>query len=451
MTKIVPELSQHTSPLGHAPLPAQHPPMRRFLLVLATITACGPASTEQTMPTTPAIQEQPAETDLSRLRFNQLAMRLDLPLYWVRDANDDRRVDPDEIATLSFYASRPTWVREGAFTNEYREAYAAIIRESQRDASSDERLRWIETELDTAAPTLLHADLRELPAAHRQFVREMMNVGSSIDSIYAKQVGMARLASQVADDAPSRSLFRRNWGGKCRAPSTETEAACSAIEGGSEQPVDVYPVEIQSEQHFCVALENREDAEQLLTPFTVVRTDGDAMRAVPYTEHYTEMAQVAQGLERAAEAISADENEAALVTYLRAAAQSFRDNVWGPADEAWSRMNARNSRWYVRVAPDEVYWDPCSHKAGFHMTLALIDQGSLVWQDRLNPLQNDMEGALAGLVDVYDAREVAFHMPDFISIVANFGDDRDPFGATIGQSLPNWGWWPRKAAAEPSR
>lgn len=411
--------------------------MRRFLAMLVLV-GCGSA-TEQVQPTVPPIQEQPEQTSLSRLRFNQLAMRLDLPLYWVNDTNGDQRINPDEIVTLHFYASQPTWVRDGAFTDAYREAYAAIIHESERTDTSPERLRWVETELDTAAPTLLHANLEELPRAHRQFVREMMSVGTLIDAIYARQVGMTRLAANVASDTPSRSLFRRNWGPRCRAPSTETEAACSAIEGGGEQPVDVYPLEIQGERHFCVTLESREDADELLSPFTVVNAEGDAMRAVPYTEHFEKMAQVADGLERAAQTISGDSEEAALVTYLRAAAQSFRDNNWGPADEAWSRMNARNSRWYVRVAPDEVYWDPCSHKAGFHMTLALIDQGSLVWQDRLNPLQADMEGALAALSEAYEAREVAFHMPDFISIVANFGDDRDPFGATIGQSLPNWG------------
>jgi hypothetical protein len=51
-----------------------------------------------------------------------------------------------------------------------------------------------------------------------------------------------------------------------------------------------------------------------------------------------------------------------------------------------------------------------------------------------------MERALAALAPgEYEAREVSFHMPDFIDIVVNSGDDRDAFGATIGQSLPNWG------------
>jgi hypothetical protein len=162
---------------------------------------------------------------------------------------------------------------------------------------------------------------------------------------------------------------------------------------------------------------------------------------VPYTEAYAELMQpVARTLRQAAEAIEADPSEAALVTYLRAAATAFESNDWEPADEAWSRMSVRNSRWYVRVGPDETYWEPCSLKAGFHLTFARIDQGSIAWQDRLQPIQGDMERALAELAaDVYTAREVSFHMPDFIEIVVNAGDDRDAFGATIGQSLPNWG------------
>ena len=32
-----------------------------------------------------------------------------------------------------------------------------------------------------------------------------------------------------------------------------------------------------------------------------------------------------------------------------------------------------------------------------------------------------------------------FKLPDFIDVVLNAGDQRKPIGATIGQSLPNWG------------
>lgn len=39
----------------------------------------------------------------------------------------------------------------------------------------------------------------------------------------------------------------------------------------------------------------------------------------------------------------------------------------------------------------------------------------------------------------YKPRPVRFHLPDFIDILLNAGDDRFPFGITSGQSLPNWG------------
>ncbi len=412
--------------------------MKRFL-VLALVVACGPSGSSGIDQTTTPNGPPPA---MERLRFNQLAVRLNLPIFWEADRNDNGQPDADEMRTLAFYPQAPAWVgADGAPTPAFTAARDAILAASTEPPTSDERQRLVRLELETTAPTLLHTDLSTLPPAHRAFAQKMLVVGGLMDRLYARQVGMTALEDQVADDAASRSLFRRNWGSDCLGPHTENEAACSAIEGHPAQPVDVYPAALQTDG-FCGRLTSQPNAAELSTPFTVVRAgEGEgALRAVPYTEAYPEMAEVASALREAVAAIQADPEEAALVAYLEAAAQAFTTNQWEPADEAWAAMNARNSKWYVRVAPDEVYWDPCALKAGFHMTFARIDTGSLVWQDRLTPIQGDMENSLAALApDVYEAREVAFHMPDFIAIVSNHGDDRDPFGATIGQSLPNWG------------
>jgi hypothetical protein len=111
-----------------------------------------------------------------------------------------------------------------------------------------------------------------------------------------------------------------------------------------------------------------------------------------------------------------------------------------PADEAWAKMSVDNSAWYVRVAPDEVYWEPCSQKAGFHLTFARINQASKDWQSKLTPVLQDMEKLVAAAAGPpYKERTVKVHLPDFIDIVTNSGDDRNPLGATIGQSLPNFG------------
>jgi len=79
-------------------------------------------------------------------------------------------------------------------------------------------------------------------------------------------------------------------------------------------------------------------------------------------------------------------------------------------------------------------------QGNFHMTFALINQESLEWQRRLEPVKDDMEAAIASLAGPpYEPREVGFALPDFIDIVLNAGDSRSALGATIGQSLPNWG------------
>lgn len=407
----------------------------KCLLSLALLVGCGASSAAA--PTAVV----PTAGPLTRPRFNQLAVRLNLALYWEEDRDGDGEVDVDEIRTLRFHGPTPTWVEAGRATEALRQAIAAIEAAHVEPAPADRRLALVHRELTDLAPTLLHADLRALPEPHRAFARHMLRAGELVDRLYAEQVGMTAVAASVSPDPASRSLFRRNWGPSCLGPSTEGEAACSAIPGAPAHRVGIYPAAVAGEPDFCDALAARPDADALLSPFAAVRARGDALVAVPYSRAYPElMASVAAELRAAADAISADPSEARLVEYLRAAAQAHEDDDWPAADEAWARMDARSSRWYVRIGPDEVYWDPCARKAGFHMTLALIDPGSLQWQDRLGPLRDDMERAIAALApEHYRPRPVSFDMPDFIRVVANSGDDRAPFGATLGQSLPNWG------------
>jgi hypothetical protein len=74
------------------------------------------------------------------------------------------------------------------------------------------------------------------------------------------------------------------------------------------------------------------------------------------------------------------------------------------------------------------------------VTFGRINKDSLAWQDKLVPVQQTMEKNLAALIGKpYAARKVSFHLPDFTDIIINSGDDRKESGATIGQSLPNWG------------
>lgn len=397
-----------------------------------------------------------SKVDLSQLdrdAFNRAAMRLNLPIFWQYEATASKTVRPEVLTTLNFYPTTETFIwkdAEGKFTEAFYGAYRSMVEVmkdpvmgAQVDGREKARRLKVADELDQAAVTVVATDFSKSDASEKAFVESMLKVGESIDALYAKQTGLDKVMKMIpSDDVLSQSMARRNWGIMPESPKMKPDAACRALAGDVKVGVGVYPESIQKEADFCTKLSQRADAEALLSPFTVVVADEKGeLRAEPYSVHYkAEMTQISEDLREAAKALAGNEKEAALQRYLYAAADAFLSNDWEPADEAWAAMNSTNSAWYVRVAPDEVYWEPCSRKAGFHMTFARINPDALAWQEKLTPIQQDMEDRLARVAGKpYEARKVSFHLPDFIDIVTNSGDDRDAFGATIGQSLPNWG------------
>jgi len=386
----------------------------------------------------------PKYSGVDRIAFNRNAVRANLPVYWAGDTSKDGVIDPAEVVALQFYPTEGHWVSGGAFTPEFDQAWEAIraAGSSITGGTDAARRALVIQDLDQGLPTLVASDFKSASAEDKTFVRHMLTVARMIDDLFAVQNGLPALASQVpADDIASKSLFRRNWGPRCQAPLTEQNPLCSAIPGNPQPVVDVYPAAMQKDPRFCVALEKLPNAKDLLAPFVVTRANPKGqLQAVPLSVAYKDaMTAISTELSAAADGV-VDPAEAPLKGYLAAAARSFTTNDWNPADEAWSKMTVQNSKWYVRVGPDEVYWEPCSHKAGFHLTFARINKASLAWQGKLAPVQQEMEKDLAARIGAaYKARKVSFHLPDFIDIIVNAGDDRDALGATIGQSLPNWG------------
>lgn len=383
--------------------------------------------------------------------FNRLAVEVAAPIYWTEDRNNDATMQPDEAVVLTSPGteSPSRWLQGGQFQEAFLSAYEKIATLHLAGWTFDglrpaERLRReaVLAELRQGRPTALVADLRGLKPQEKAFVRHVLAAGRLVEQLFARQCGTANMLQEIpSDDTPSRALFQRNQGPWCVAPATERNVDCNALTTRNPRLSGLYPSELQQDPKFCEALAARADAKTLLGPFTVVQKAPDGkLIAVPYQDAWgSDMDAVAVQLEAAATNVDGTE-EAALKKYVTAAAKSFRTGDWEPADEAWAAMNAVNSKWYLRIGPDETYFEPCARKAGFQVSFARIDQGSLKWQKLLDPLKNDMEAALALLAGPpYVARKVSFHLPDFIEIVLNAGDARGALSATIGQSLPNWG------------
>lgn len=438
------------------------PSARRIAPIAAALalvfSACGeqPKADAKRPPDVAAAPAAPALDKVARADFNRRAAELFLPLFWIEDKNGNHGLDVDELAILwGIGPAQPAdaWVKGGAFTPAFHDAYAAMQKpaDTGTNAADQARRQAVLDELAQGRPTLLLTDTTGFSDNDKAIVTAIIEAAQLIEQIYAKQVGVAELAAQVpADDKASRMLLYRNQTTACAAPKTEKNPECSALAAKTKPLSGLYPANLQgADGKFCEELEKRKDADKLLHQFVTVaaRAGGtsegkaatDDLEPVPYHVAYkAEMEAVSAKLKAAATHTGA--SEAPFAAYLFAAAQAFLDDKWGPADEAWAKMNAENSKWYLRIGPDETYFEPCSRKAGFHVSFARINQDSLAWQKKLEPFKVEMEGALAALAGPpYKAREVSFHLPDFIDVVLNAGDSRDALGGTIGQSLPNWG------------
>lgn len=385
----------------------------------------------------------------SRADFNRLAVDLDLPVFWVDDANKNGAPDADEVAPLwGVSDNAPAWVEGGKLTPAFQKAYEQIaavkaggFKEEGLAPAEKARRAAVRAELEQGRPAVVKWDFKGYSDEDKALVSHVMAAAKIVERLYAKQRGVADSAKDLPKDDPASSmLFYRNQSPFCEQPKTEKDAACSALPTAPKKISGLYPASLQSDPKFCEKLEKEKDSKALFFQFAAVTEDGGKLKATPYNVIYKDdMAAVSAELKAAADAVKSKE-EQPLHDYLAAAAQAFLDNDWFKADEAWARMSVTNSKWYLRVAPDETYFEPCSQKAGFHVSFARINQDSLKWQKTLEPVKKEMEEALAAMAGPpYKARDVKFHLPDFIDIVLNAGDARSPTGATIGESLPNWG------------
>jgi hypothetical protein len=369
---------------------------------------------------------------LSREDFNRLAASSRLPLYWQLEPSVGPLPSPGALAPVGDNATLEPFVADGQLTDAFEAAYRRLV--------EARRLEAVRKELDQGFPVVIINDFRQSPPEERSLAAHLSAAAKLIDELYLAQKGGLRYVEAVrSQDSASRALFERNHGPWCEAPATEADPFCSALPSFPKRLADAYPLDWQQDAAMCDSLRASPDGKTLLDPFTVVRESAGRRVALPLDVAYgADMRKVASELRAAADALGADERP--FKAYLLAAAQGFESNDWSAADEAWVALNGRNSRWYLRVAPDETGVETCQEKAGFQMSWARIDKTALAWQDKLAPLRQEMEDLLAGLIgEPYKARKVAFNLPDFIEVILNAGDSRMGIGAIIGETLPNWG------------
>jgi len=374
---------------------------------------------------------------LSKVDFNKFAAQQSSDAFWVEDKNSNGRIDPSELE----HVDKSPYVSDGKFTPSFNRLYGRIAQKKRRAI--------VEKELAQGRSTEILTDFtdKNFSSADRKFVRHIANAAKLIEELYQIQRGSFQYKDEIfkSRNKNDHKLYTRNQGPWCEAPETKDSPFCNALSYFPEQKFDIYPTDLKHDESMCkefaaidASEENKEN--KLLGHFNVVRKQEGKYVAVPYTEAYRErMKEISDEL-LAASQVYTEKKEKALNEYLVAASRSFLTNLWENADQKWIRMNTENSKWFLRIGPDETYFEPCQVKAGFQLMFGLVNQDSKKWKDRLEKLKQEMEKDYAALIGrSYRARKITFKTPEFAEIIIDAGEARHGLGAVSGTSLPNWG------------
>jgi hypothetical protein len=372
---------------------------------------------------------------LSRDQFNALASQSGLPFVVV-----DKLADPAQLKIQDLEFIDPTqrdfFVKDGQFTSQFENAYKGLAELQRRQT--------VGLSLAEGRTITIEADLSGISRAEKIMVEHLVNAAMRIDVLYMKQTGAWRYSSEVQTsdktDFSSKTFFKRNMGPWATAGRFASDPFANALPTFPKKHLGVYPSDVEVDESFLEKL--RADPQGLGHQWTVVeKTSNGELKPVFYHESdlfHQDMQAVARELDKAAEAIKYLKNEIYLYAYLRDAAAAFRNGDWDTADKSWAAMNMHNSKWALRVAPDETYWDLANTKAGFQFWFAKIDTKGAKLADGLAPFLQNMEDEISRLYPLYEARKVNFEMPNTIEMIYRAGNHRSAMGATIGEKLPNF-------------
>jgi putative hemolysin len=217
----------------------------------------------------------------------------------------------------------------------------------------------------TVAPTV---DTSKLEPWELQVLDKLKAAAAYMDAAYWQQVdpeGAAIFAGLSGDDAQSqaaRLMMDANYGRWDRFDDF-------AIFLGSEpRPLGsyVYPADLTKAELDAYIAAHPDEKDALLSPYTVVRRDGDKLVAAPYHEVYAAYVEPAAVLLEEAAGLS---QNASLTDYLRKQAQALRTDDYFDADMAWLDLDSNLD---ISIGPHETYDDQLAGQKSFYKANVLI-------------------------------------------------------------------------------
>jgi len=251
----------------------------------------------------------------------------------------------------------------------------------------------LKSKIDQYAKTVLQYDESLLDDNQKIVVKKLYQAAKIMDDIfldqvYSKNVELKEKLS-ASDDSYDKLLleyFNINFG-----PFDRLDHEKPFI-GESEKPkgANFYPEDITKEEFENFVNQNPDKEAEFTSEFTMIRRDGDSLKAIPYTDYYKEqLSKVSILMNEAAEYA----DNPSLKKYLVTRALAFQTNDYYDSDMAW--MDLKDHTIEVIIGPYEVYEDAMfNYKASFECFLTIVDPESTeklkTFADNLDALENNL-------------------------------------------------------------
>ncbi|RZV44066.1 MAG: hypothetical protein EX271_02600 [Acidimicrobiales bacterium] len=293
----------------------------------------------------------------------------------------------------------------------------------------------LKAQYDKIAPVDMNVDTSFLTDEERQVINLLIDAAAYMDEIYFRQVSPinpgirdAIKGSNLSNKDLVLSMFNRHFG------PWDTLDENRAFFGDSPRPAGAgfYPPDITKDEFEAWIEKNPEDEAAFRSLYTIIRRDGEKLKAIPYSEAYKKWLEPAADLMRQAADITSNPS---LKKFLTLRADAFFTDDYFESEMAW--MDLKDTPIEVVIGPYEIYTDGLyGYKTAFEAFITVKNPEESAALDKYKNYLRDMEANLP-VPENYKNFKRGFESPIAVTYQLHGGGDNVPGVQTIAFNLPN--------------
>lgn len=293
----------------------------------------------------------------------------------------------------------------------------------------------LQARFDKIAQVDMKAKTSFLNEEERKVINLLIRAAAYMDEIYFRQVSPENPSireeiknSNVANKDLLLAMFDRHFG------PWDTLDENHPFYGNTPKPAGsgFYPADITKDEFEAWVSQHPDDEDAFRSLYTIIRRDGDMLKAIPYSEAYKQWLEPAAALMR--EAADTTTNPS-LKKFLGLRADAFFTDDYFESEMAW--MDLKNTPIEVVIGPYEVYTDGLyGYKTAFEAFITVKNPEESDALAKYKDYLRDMEANLP-VDESYKNFKRGFESPIAVTYQLHGGGDNVPGVQTIAFNLPN--------------